>query len=547
MLLSVVFIIVFVIISIGVLGMLSNISTCKKLRIKTINEYINRKSTVSGYLSKSQLMSLGRIYKKRFKNNQTHKVSGVFYYGGGSSQTRWYELAINGMRVETIYKPYESVSISGCEFLDDGSFNKNLLCDFDFKKVDIEGVVHKNCFYVSKVNDFDIIDEIIPSLSLKKVINICKLDFWLLGLSVLFYFSLIPAISSPTSGTLIFLILCTLVSICATVFTLCHLMRGYEVKGTFKEKNIYIDELYDRTYVGKIDNVLIASQYPLINGNHYQAVLTDGDLGRTGLMYVDKLNGDEYKEGNTDGAIKLLVIVFLQFLLSCTYFLSSKDSIQEELEPLYNHNIERFDLEEFGKKIHDTQDFDNIKVNDYLTIKNIYYNSDGDYYILIKDDLYKNYKPLIYTLGRLCLLGGDTFQWINVANSVVEHVTFKFDSNNKWHKNSEIDIKYDANDYKMICDIESYEAVRLALCRNCSQSKNQAIKGVVTGIDYENRVVHLTKELEPKKYPNQFARYYVALVILLSSVIYLLIGFLGIIMLCGINRKNKSKEKKWVV
>ncbi|WP_194553935.1 hypothetical protein, partial [Vibrio anguillarum] len=104
--------------------MLSNISTAKNLRKKTINEYINSKSTLSGYLSKNQLISLRRIYKKKFKSKEIYKVNGVFYYGDGSSQTRWYDVAINGMRVETIYTPYKVISIrtkSGYEFLDDDS------------------------------------------------------------------------------------------------------------------------------------------------------------------------------------------------------------------------------------------------------------------------------------------------------------------------------------------------------------------------------------------------------------------------------------------
>ncbi|MBF4296391.1 hypothetical protein EAY24_24375, partial [Vibrio anguillarum] len=67
--------------------MLSNISTAKNLRKKTINEYINSKSTLSGYLSKNQLISLRRIYKKKFKSKEIYKVNGVFYYGDGSSQT----------------------------------------------------------------------------------------------------------------------------------------------------------------------------------------------------------------------------------------------------------------------------------------------------------------------------------------------------------------------------------------------------------------------------------------------------------------------------
>ncbi|HFG2237456.1 TPA: hypothetical protein ACGF9M_002554, partial [Vibrio cholerae] len=145
--------------------MLSNISAVKKLREKTINEYINSKSTLSGYLSENQLISLCRIYKKKFKSNEIYKVNGVLYYGDGSSQTRWYDVAINGMRVETIYTPYKVISIrtnSGYEFLDDDSFNNDLLSEFDNKKVEIEAIVHKNCFYAIKVDDFDIIEELTP-------------------------------------------------------------------------------------------------------------------------------------------------------------------------------------------------------------------------------------------------------------------------------------------------------------------------------------------------------------------------------------------------
>lgn len=348
---------------ISLLGMLSNTSMFKNLREKAIYKHIKYKNTFSGYLSEEQLILLSRIYKKKFKNNKSYKVNGVLYYGGGSSQTRWYDLSINGMRVETIHKPYKVISIrteSGCEFLDDGSFNNDLLCDFDNKKVVIEGIVHKNCLYASKIDDFDILEELMLSLSLKKTLNSTRLDFWLLGFSVLFYLSLFPVISSPTNGTFVFLTLCTVISFLGIIFILHHITLRYKVKGTYKERRIYYDEQHDWKYVGTIGNVLIDSRFPLVDGKYYKALLTTRDASRAGLMHVEKLNGHNYEEGNANAPIKLFVFLCIQFLLALTYYGYSKDNIQEELVPFYNHNVEKFGVQEPSKVIRDSKDFENI-------------------------------------------------------------------------------------------------------------------------------------------------------------------------------------------
>lgn len=541
-------VIVITVFSINVLGMLSNISTTKKLRKKTINEHINSKNTLLGYLSENQLISLGRIYKKKFKSNEIYKVNGVLYYGSGSSQTRWYDLAINGMRVETIHKPYKAISIrteSGCEFLDDDSFNKNLLCEFDNKKVKIEGIVHKNCIYASKIDDFDIIEELMPIWSLKKTLNSTRLDFWLLGLSVLFYLSLFPAISSPTKGTFIFLTLCTVISISGTIFILYYMTLGYKVKGIYKERRIYYDVQHDCKYVGTIGNVLIDSRFPLVDGNYYKALLTDRDVSRVGLMHVEKLNGHNYDEGNANAPIKLFVFLCIQLLLAFTYHGYSKDSIQEELVPFYNHNIEKFGVQEPSKVIRDSKDLQNIEPNDHLTVHGADYINEGKYFLFFEGELFEKHKSLFSLLNRSCLRG-DLQKFINTVNQRVEHMKFNFDINNKENQINQDISNRDLIDYKNICNVSFYKAVRFALCHDCNQRESQPIKGIVTSIDYENKVIHLTNEFDPSNYPNQIARYHIAVVVFLSTIIYFLIGLGGIAMHYEIGRRNKSKDKRWV-
>ncbi|MBF4238261.1 hypothetical protein EAY82_27585 [Vibrio anguillarum] len=59
-------------------------------------------------------------------------------------------------------------------------------------------------------------------------------------------------------------------------------------------------------------------------------------------------------------------------------------------------------------------------------------------------------------------------------------------------------------------------------------------------------MIYLTNEFVPSNYPNQIARYNIAAVIFLSTIIYLLMGFGGLAMYYEISRKNKSKDKRWI-
>ncbi len=543
-----IYLICFSIFLIGTFGMLSNISTAKNLRKKTINEYINSKSTLSGYLSKNQLISLRRIYKKKFKSKEIYKVNGVFYYGDGSSQTRWYDVAINGMRVETIYTPYKIISIrtkSGYEFLDDDSFNNDLLSEFDNKKVEIEAIVHKNCFYAIKIDDFDIIEELTPRFSLKKTINSIRLSFSLLFFSFPFYLSLFFATSVPTNGTFVFFTLCTVISILGTIFILYYLTLGHKVEGTYKERQIYYDGQADCRYVGTIGNVLIDSRFPLVDGQYYKAILTANDVSRRELMRVEKLNGHNYEEGNADSPIKLFAFLCIQFLLALGYYGNSEDSIQEELAPIYNHNVEKFGVQEPSKIIRDIKDLENIEPNDYLIVHSAYYIREGGYYLFFEGDLKKNHESLYSLLISSCV-HGDIKKFINAANQRVEHVKFKFDINNKENEINQDVSNRGAIDYKNFCKMSFYKSVRFALCHDCSQRESQPIKGIVTSIDYENQMIYLTNEFVPSNYPNQIARYNIAAVIFLSTIIYLLMGFGGLAMYYEISRKNKSKDKRWI-
>lgn len=541
-------VIVFFIFFIRVLGMLSNVSTTKMLREKTIREYINSKSTLSYSLSENKLMLLRKIYKKKFKSNLVYKVNGVLYYGSGSSQTRWYDLSVNGMRVETVHAPYKIVStrkLNGYEFLNDDSFNNDLLCDFENKKVEIEGVVHKNCFYVSRIDGFDVIDEIMPVFSLRKTLNITKLDFSFIGFSLIAYLSLFFATSIPSNGTLIFFTLCVFVSILGSIFLLYHITKGYKIEGVYKERKIYYDEEHDWKCVGTIGNVLIDSQIPLIDGKHYQAVLTDLSVRRTGLMHVEKINGHNYEQDNTNGSIMLFVFLCVQFLLALAYYEDSKDSIQEELKTFYNHNVEKFGVEEPSKIIRDNKDLDNIELKDFLTVFNVYYSSEGEYFLFFEGGLPKNNYSLKSSLYHSCRRG-NTKAWINTVNKKVKHIRFKFDSNIKENEKAKSLFEPGEVDHKKICDEKYSSVVRLALCQDCSQRESKPIKGIVSRIDQAKKTIYLTNDLDPGDYPTQVARYKISLVVLLSAFIYFLMGFGGIVMHYEISRKNKSEDKTWV-
>lgn len=89
--------------------------------------------------------------------------------------------------------------------------------------------------------------------------------------------------------------------------------------------------------------------------------------------------------------------------------------------------------------------------------------------------------------------------------------------------------------------------VRFALCHDCSRSESQSIKGIVTRIDYDNKMIHLTNEFNLSNYPKQIARYHIAVIIFLSTIIYLLIGMEGLLCTTKLIKRTNQKIKGGLV
>ncbi|MBF4312113.1 hypothetical protein EAY03_20225, partial [Vibrio anguillarum] len=89
--------------------------------------------------------------------------------------------------------------------------------------------------------------------------------------------------------------------------------------------------------------------------------------------------------------------------------------IQEELAPIYNHNVEKFGVQEPSKIIRDIKDLENIEPNDYLIVHSAYYIREGGYYLFFEGDLKKNHESLYSLLISSCV-HGDIKKFINAAN-----------------------------------------------------------------------------------------------------------------------------------
>lgn len=533
------------------IGLVDRISSCKGIRRKIISDYIKSDDVSSATLSGEQLKILRKIYKKPFKDGHTYTVNGLLYYGAGSSQTRWFDLAVKGMRIETVHTPYDPASIDKISEFNGEEFNaSSVVLDVEGKPdIDIEGVVYKDCLYVTKIDGVDLIAELQPGLSLKRRFSPVNIGFVFLFTAILFYFSWFVSWVEPTQGTTTFLSVTTTISIIISVITLYFITRVYTVKGTYKSRDCLYHEgkrLLSDQWVGTIGDVLVSSHYPLEEGKHYQALVKKESIYHTGLMDVEKLNGEPYLIEKESMTIVLCFFFVIQFIIAYSYYDFAKHDIQPELKPLYHHNVDRFGELALGQTINKIEQFDDIEVGDSLTIEKIFYSQISDHFLILEPDIVAKNKRLFGMFFMSCS-SDNLFDWIErIKNTIrLNNVTFIFDSEQPSQRyDPRPYIRDKETMYEIMCR-SPRDVIRYIACSDCSRYPHQSRQGIVTSIDTENLDIHLTNTIDINDYPVQIARYDASVIIMLASLFYMVIGLILVSMKYAIYRRNSSENITW--
>ncbi|MGF1687457.1 hypothetical protein L4C36_12280 [Photobacterium japonica] len=531
---------------------LLSIKNAKDTRQTLLFNHLVPENVSSTSLSHQQLTMLRKIYGKTFKDGNVYKIKGHFCQGQKSAFFSGDPLTINGIKIKTGYRPYQPIILSQCnEFNEEHvNYSEILLKAEDKKEVDAEGVVYKDCLYITKMNDFDVVAELTETFSKKPHIGAIYMgaEFALLpGMS--WFFTGFFVVLNATSAS-VFAIPLIVVFLILILFFVYTGTRNFSVEGIFyalpDRYNKPVDSYRNGT-VGMIDGVFIETQHPLEVGQHYTMLLSLDPMMQTHFLSVEKVNGVKYTRDEDCWPELILVVMFVGFILSAMFLFHAKSHHQAAAKPYYEHNEDKFGDSKISQYVRKTEDLKNTEVGDLLQVRDLYYSHVNQHFVLFDEDTRHNkynYSE-VYSAFRLYCKSGKITKAVNAIDkkAKIRRTVFMLNGMGREDYTYATSTRpaYDSS----ICESKD-NLVRYIACHDCQSVKMEDRQLVVTDIDKHKGIIHVTDKFDVFYYAIDADHYLIAIVNMFVSVVYLLIGIMFVLMKYKIRKINDSPDILWV-
>lgn len=517
---------------------------------------------LSASLSDRQLTALRKIYGKRFKDNKVYRLNGPLYEG---KQTRFFNsdtLAINGIRIETWHLPYSPITITKSEEFYHGEFNASEILSKCKEKSSVytEGVIYKDCFYITKINNFDMLDELTEHFTKPQHVS----DIYMLGMFAIFPIAgwginwFIVALDASAGS--FFAVPCIIGLLIFSLRMTYLLTRVYTVEGVFcplSDRRYSIQDKYrfgdddddteedveDNCVVGTIDGAFIKSQYPLECGKYYQLLVAPEPLSQSYFFDVKKINGEKYTDEEDACPELFLLVVLFGLIFSLQFLFSAQSAYQEDAKPYYEHNLEKFDTPKLSQYVVTDKQLEKTEIGDLLQITELYYSHVNQQFLLFRDDA----GSVNAAFKRYCT-SGQYHQAVNFARKYMDIRRTIFMLNGIGVENySYASVTRPRNDVLNddVCDTRG-DLLRYVGCPGCEKINTKNWQLIVTGIDRDKNIFYVTNDLDVYYYAVNKDHYLIAIVNMIASVIYLFLGLVFVWMKRRIRKINDSPDILWV-
>lgn len=236
-------------------------------------------------------------------------------------------------------------------------------------------------------------------------------------------------------------------------------------------------------------------------------------------------------------------MVLFGLVFSLQFLFSAQSAYQEDAKPYYEHNLEKFDTPKLSQYVVTDKQLEKTEIGDLLQITELYYSHVNQQFLLFRDDA----GSVNAAFKRYCT-SGQYHQAVNFARKYMDIRRTIFMLNGIGVENySYASVTRPRNDVLNddVCDTRG-DLLRYVGCPGCKKINTENWQLIVTGIDRDKNIFHVTNDLDVYYYAVNKDHYLIAIVNMIASVIYLFLGLVFVWMKRRIRKINDSPDILWV-